>query len=261
MYSQLRPLIVMSILGALCAGLLADDEAFEVLSIKPAKMEIGGYSERPRRSGSRLTWNTSPQQLIIYAFSREAFLIEGLDRVPMNQLYQIQAITVGSPTDDQLRKAFQSVLHNRFGLLSHWATKETSGYDLVVAKGGATLDRWSPDSPPVVAIGKTVAEGVLANYSTREDPKNLVGHRVTMSELAARLSAEMKQPVFDKTGLAGWFNVRISWHQDDDRPFADADPGILGGALRKQLGLQLVKTRAAVQYLVVDKIASSSTEN
>jgi uncharacterized protein (TIGR03435 family) len=71
-------------------------------------------------------------------------------------------------------------------------------------------------------------------------PGHNTGHAVTMSMIAALLEGAVGRNVFDRTGLAGKFDVDLQW-----------TPSIFT-AVREQLGLKLEWTRGPVDILVID---------
>jgi len=68
-----------------------------------------------------------------------------------------------------------------------------------------------------------------------------------LSSLVSFLEGELKIPIVDATGLAGPFNVTLTWEPAEDSTDS------LKKAVLDQLGLELVPARQAVQMLVVEK--------
>jgi uncharacterized protein (TIGR03435 family) len=80
-----------------------------------------------------------------------------------------------------------------------------------------------------------------------------------MSMIAALLEGPVSRTVFDRTGLAGKFDMDLRWTPDQPRwPGApELSPGDLNGpsiftAVREQLGLKLESTKGPVDVLVID---------
>jgi bla regulator protein blaR1 len=89
-------------------------------------------------------------------------------------------------------------------------------------------------------------------------------------------AGEIDRPVVDQTGLKGTFDFLLEYKRSNNNRFPapvsqapDAPPGAatpsdeFGGApfveaLRKQLGLKLVRTRAPVRTLVIDHVGRPS---
>jgi uncharacterized protein (TIGR03435 family) len=78
-----------------------------------------------------------------------------------------------------------------------------------------------------------------------------------LAEFAYRLSRELKRPVFDKTGIAGAFDLKLHYSPDPDAGTAPS----LFIAVQETLGLKLESVKEAVEILVVDHIEKRATEN
>jgi uncharacterized protein (TIGR03435 family) len=96
--------------------------------------------------------------------------------------------------------------------------------------------------------------------------------RMSMAELAAILETTIDQPVVDKTGLSGVYQFRIELAHDATAVSAllalgrtttpSGDPLIVPGPdMVKPLGLKLERRRIPIEVVVLDKIASTPTEN
>ena len=72
-----------------------------------------------------------------------------------------------------------------------------------------------------------------------------------MDALAERIARSTDFPVINQTGLAGVFNLQLTWTPDGDKPKPDGPPS-LPTALREQLGLQLNSKRVPIEVLVID---------
>jgi len=77
---------------------------------------------------------------------------------------------------------------------------------------------------------------------------------VEMAALVVDLSAYLRQPVIDSTGLKGDWDIDLSWLRDGESPSVAPDiPADIFTAVREQLGLELRKSRASLPVLVVDQ--------
>ena len=86
---------------------------------------------------------------------------------------------------------------------------------------------------------------------------------MTMATLAAQLrQAVGGAEVIDKTGLAGYYAVKIEYSPVGATGANAAPPDLptIFTALPEQLGLKLEPTRAQVEFLVIDRI-ERPTEN
>jgi uncharacterized protein (TIGR03435 family) len=151
------------------------------------------------------------------------------------------------------RKMVQALLAGRFGLVTHFDTKELPIYALVAAKGGPKLGVIQSD-------GTTVNSG---NGRIEVQGSNSV------ALLAEELEKIVGRVVVDRTGIEGRYNLTLKWVPDDGavpRPIAP-DHGTPGAdsfgpsiftALQEQLGLKLMPQKGLVQVLVIDHVEMPS---
>ena len=156
----------------------------------------------------------------------------------------------GPITKDQLQQMLQSLLADRFQLKIHRETKEAPVYDLVVAKNGPKLKEVSSD-----ADGPT--GGLIGNSSGM----HLTQSKGTMEQLARWLTGNgAGRPVFDKTGLTGYYAYTLDWVRADRLPDPDSNIASIFSAVQEQLGLKLESAKALVEMLIVDH-AEKPSEN
>lgn len=73
----------------------------------------------------------------------------------------------------------------------------------------------------------------------------------TIADLARNLQNFFDQPIFDRTGLTGNYDISLRWPRtNDDAARSDA----IRSALLQQLGLELVPGREQMEMLVVEKV-------
>jgi uncharacterized protein (TIGR03435 family) len=82
-----------------------------------------------------------------------------------------------------------------------------------------------------------------------------MGGDATTEEFAARLSRGVGDPVIDRTGVAGKFHFYLWWGDDPD-----TDPDIFE-AVREQLGLELKGGKSEVEFLVIDRVSRTPSDN
>jgi uncharacterized protein (TIGR03435 family) len=151
------------------------------------------------------------------------------------------------------RKMVEALLADRFGLVTHFETKELPIYTLVTEKGG-------PKFGVIQSSGTTVNSG---NGHIEVQGSNSV------ALLAEELAKIVGREIVDKTGVEGRYNLRLKWTPDDGAgPRQGATEGgitapDLSGpsiftALKEQLGLKLMPQKGPVQVLVVDHVEMPS---
>jgi uncharacterized protein (TIGR03435 family) len=169
------------------------------------------------------------------------------------EIYDIEAVADTSPTDDQLRLMFQSLLRERFKLKIHNESRNMQGYELLVAKNGPKLDP-ARDNSHIEFDGRDAPEGA-GSYATRSGPR-LLGRRSSMGQLADALARNLRLPVMDRTGLSGVYDFNVAFSREEAVPDANAadvaPPPLLPIALREQLGLRLQPAKVPVTMLIID---------
>jgi uncharacterized protein (TIGR03435 family) len=177
----------------------------------------------------------------------------------------------------------RSLLTERFKLAIHVATEERPIYALVTARADKKLgERMHQSDVDCNAYLAAAARGVPPSApppgarpgppcSLRGNtPGRMAGNSISMGQLASVLSSSGDRPVFDRTGLAGNFDVDLEWTpalstQGPPAPGGASvpsagDPPPLFTALEDQLGLKLEATRGPVEILVVDHVEHPTSD-
>lgn len=136
-------LFVWMALGAV--GQTSPRPAFEAATIKPTAADPAlneSMQNTPARFSAR---SISVKALIIYAYRVLDMQVSGESGWLATEKFDIEAKKPegsgggGIMRDDQLSLMLQSLLADRFGLVSHREKKELPVYSLVVSKGGPRL--------------------------------------------------------------------------------------------------------------------------
>lgn len=152
----------------------------------------------------------------------------------------------------QLQPLLRGLLAERFKLAVHHESKETSGFSLLVAKGGPKF--------PEAAKPR--------DYFTVR-PGLIQCSRVSTAELASAFARMLGRPVVDNTGLTAAYEVKLEWTPDtptappsaDSRNDSPEPPLSLLSAISEQLGLRLRTARIPVDVVIVDHVERAPTEN
>ena len=130
--------------------------AFEVASVRVLQ---GGPPDSfflgLRRSGGRISWTTNLGLLLRYAYNLPDWRIVRTDKD--QSFYAIDATMDTSATEDQVRLMLQTLLADRFKLVSHREAREVQGYALALAKNGPKIKSSLPGElhpMPEYAAGK-----------------------------------------------------------------------------------------------------------
>ena len=151
----------------------------------------------------------------------------------------------------------QGLLTDRFHLAFHRTQKELSVFEILTAKPGPKLAKYSGDPNGKGTFGFH-ALGFMEV------------HDATMADFGGWMQRYIvDRPVVDHTGVVGRFTFNLTWKPDEFQftPIARALPvdhandelPDLYTALEQQLGLKLKSTKAPVEVFSVDHLDKPST--
>jgi uncharacterized protein (TIGR03435 family) len=174
--------------------------------------------------------------------------IAGPDWIKSKQfLYDVVAKGTPGASREELQAMMQTLLAERFKLVTHREQREMSYFALVPAKNG-------PKMKPVTAV----PDGFRGtNYGGR------INNILQMPGLAYLLSRfETERPIIDRTGLSGMYDVKLEWALSRQAQSADTATGpSLFTAVNEQLGLRLEARKGSVEIVVVDRADKVPAEN
>jgi uncharacterized protein (TIGR03435 family) len=129
--------------------------------------------------------------------------------------------------------ALQREVERKFGLV---VTRQMREMDVLLLKVRL------PNAPGLQpAGGQTALKIENGRYEVKRQPLSLLANILEISYFNI--------PVVDRTGLAGLFDVALTWDSSTPTPNLDA----LKESLLTQLGLELVPSREPIEMLVVEK--------
>jgi uncharacterized protein (TIGR03435 family) len=179
--------------------------------------------------------NRSLENIIREVYGFQTFQVSGTSEWMRNERWDIVAKADGDPSFDQILDMMKELLAERFKLVSHVEPREMPMYALVAAKADRGLGpqlKLSAASCPTLCRTNMTTGRIVA-----------VGR--TMSDLARNLSVVAGRAVQDKSGIAGTFDVELSWNDAEQGPS-------LFTAVQEQLGLKLEPQRGLVDVFVID---------
>src|SRR6185295_18722613 len=171
-------------------------------------------------------------RLLTWAFNHEACTLEkglvtGEPEWTRTDLYDFQAtMPAGTPAYSfqqlqegkapKLQEMLQTMLEDRFKLQFHREKKEVAAYDLVVAKPGRMTPSKDQTPPPNPYGEGGALTGRLIGTDGAPAPGLMLlgtdlfqGTSITVTALAGGWSARAARPVIDKTGLIGFFDIKV----------------------------------------------------
>ena len=221
---------------------------FEVASVKPAPPEAdpntGGWSIP---SVGRFTaTHVSLALLIQLAYDVDDSQIANKPGWLETNLYDVAAEPEEGIhlTRDELRPRLQDLLQQRFHLAAHAEMRSSSGYALVVAKGGPHLTPTKGDH--------------FAGFRINVSPGQMRGANWSIPQLAKYLTFAAGFPVVDQTGITGSYDIDFRYN-----PKPDANSGLpsLDVALKQAAGLLLKPQRVPVETILIDSVDKVPTAN
>jgi uncharacterized protein (TIGR03435 family) len=234
---------------------------FEVATVRPNTSGESGASIGARPGGRLNGTNQTARNLIRSAFNLQPFqMIGGPDWLDADR-FDIVAKAADADLDVKGMMAIegfmlrlQSLLEERFKLVTHWETRELPVYALVVAvdgKLGPALKVHAGDcdrarlggTPPTSKCGTRI------NVTPTGAQVSAVG--IPMLTFARNLAGSTGRNVVDKTGLTGGYDFELTFIPDQT---ADTTGPSLFTAMQEQLGLKLESQRAPVEVLVIDRL-------
>jgi uncharacterized protein (TIGR03435 family) len=157
----------------------------------------------------------------------------------------------------QIPKMFQALLAERFKLRAHNETRILPGFALIVGKRGPKMKTAEGERDLRRSAG---AQGLR------------IKGKGTMAQLADVITDCLDRTVIDMTGLAGMFEVDLNWAREEgpkmpltvtpgqrEASAAPSGPSIF--TVLQELGLKLEPRKTPVDFLVIDHIEPSPTEN
>jgi uncharacterized protein (TIGR03435 family) len=249
-----------------------------VISIKPDNGADHGMRFFFTPDG--ISFNNIPVQMILrQAFNLQDDLIFGAPDWVKSDRYDVEAKVDGADVAalktipyDQRGVMLQSLLADRFKMVTHTETRTLPVYELHIAKSGLKLHQATPgDTYP---HGIKAPDGSAARSGMMMMGRgNFTGQAVSLTVLIKQLSQQLHRTIVDKTGLTGNYDFNLRWSPEQDLgggppgsegsphetppPPTDSGPTIFT-ALEEQLGLKLESTKGTVTTLVIDHIEKPS---
>jgi len=254
--------------------------AFEVASVKPNKSGTTQANIGMPPNGVNFV-NLPLRGIIQLAFgiNQPSKLVDVPDWA-VTERYDITARAAGPITLDERRLMLQALLADRLKLVARLEKREVSILALMLARNDGKLGKNLVEStgcvPPGSAAAKEAAEkNAPAGHETRVcGPKTggvgrviLVG--TPIQQFTSLLALMLQRTVVDKTGLAGRYDIDLTYTPDQpipagiNIPGAAADPNgpSIYTAIREQLGLKLEAQRDQEEVLVIEHLERQPSEN
>ncbi|MDE3194746.1 MAG: TIGR03435 family protein [Acidobacteriota bacterium] len=236
-----------------CAATLAAQPAFDVVSVKPEPWAGTGSVGVQVRGDTLRAEHCTLYDLAAYAWNVRDDRVSGgpawatHGKLAESDLYQVIAKVDADPPppESQFRIMLRGVLEDRFRLKVRDADRDAPVYYLVVAKGGPKLKAGTPEEKSWVFVDSRIEGG----KSTR-----ITATRATLEQVIHHFEYSAGRPIFDKTGLTGFYDFEITW--SSQALTADGAENSHGttifSALESQLGLKLEAAKAPLPVIMIE---------
>jgi uncharacterized protein (TIGR03435 family) len=237
------------------AGLSAQSPArleFEVATIKPAVAGVmAGCSGGP---GSKDPTHIVCRQVSVGSLISRAFDVSYVRVVGPNWMgdsqFEVTANVPDGSNREQVLEMWRNLLADRFGLAAHREMRETTYYDLVVAKGG----------PKLLAVGQEEDRRNL-HVPFPAGTRNANNPKSTLDNFLPNIEFNVKKPVHNATGLTGEYHIVIHFTDDSATMLGPDSFPPMPQALEQQLGLHLEPKKGPIEMVVVDHLNREPTGN
>jgi uncharacterized protein (TIGR03435 family) len=264
--------ICAAAVASLALGLVAYAQAptFEVASIKRNASGSSNSSSRALPGGRITMTNRTLRDMVREVYRLQGFQITGGPDWIGTDRWDIVAKADGEQTFERLVPMMQNLFADRFKLVIHREQREQPIFALVFARTDHQLGaQIHPSSVDCDAMAKTAAaRGDTSPRAANGRPLcginmtngKLMTSATTLAELTRLLSGTAGRSIVDKTGLAGRFDIDLSWTPEQSAGGGDPVPPASDGAslftaMQEQLGLKLEPQRGPVDMLVIDSAA------
>lgn len=230
----------------------AQSSQYDVVSVRPHD-PADGISSFRGTSTSISFRNVSLNNLIANAYDVKIWLVSGLSGWATSTHWDVEAKMTEPPAHPLTRAEntalLKSVLQQRFGLVVHEEKRVLPVLEMTVMPNAAHLKPTPLGPPNDDGTPARPKGGYRAGQGTLEGTIN-------MASLVGTLSYQFEKTVVDKTGLTGFYDVKLRWTDGmstTDNGTGDTPPALME-ALQQQLGLKLTPTKAELPTIVVDSV-------
>jgi len=221
---------------------------FEVASVKPNVSADRSITFRPDPADGFFRTNNPLDSLIRYAYDLQDFRVIGAPEWTRTDRFDIAAKALRPISEPEKRLMVRALLADRFRMKSHFEMREHTVYLMTPARPDKRLGPGLKSRPECEGAATPCQSGGTG----RQD--GIVLRAVTLKQLAeGMMSAVRRELVLDETGIAGVFDVEMSFRPETSTDPADARPAFVT-AMQEQLGLKLEPTRRQIEVLVIDSI-------
>jgi uncharacterized protein (TIGR03435 family) len=171
----------------------------------------------------------------------------------------------------RMRSMLQALLEDRFKLKIRREPKEQPVYALVIGKGGPKLEKSKFQEQDCGDTGPKWLSNPACHFLDGDQDRGLHGASVTIVQVVEYAQNFTDRPLFDKTGLTGFYDIQTEgWapmsvqpaspngvSQSGDASINNPDRPTLFNMFEK-LGLHMESERAVIDLFVIDHVEPPS---
>jgi uncharacterized protein (TIGR03435 family) len=256
--------------------------AFEVATVKPSGSSDNRIAIMGEPGGRFRVTNATLKMVMAVAYRVRDFQILGGPAWAGTDRWNIEGkaeegsipqttIPLDPTVPNPLMLMVQSLLEDRFQLNLHRESKELPVYELFIVKGGSKM-QLSADQSPIGPSERATPPAVPKQGSPmprgmmRMGPGRVEANGVPIANFIQILSQQLGRPVIDKTGLKGFYDIKLEWTPELGEAFVrpggteptppppDTSGPSIFTAIQEQLGLRLESGKGPVEVLVIDSV-------
>ena len=245
---------------------------FELASVRPQREPVNpanlrGAAPRAAPGGVFSATRANVISLLRFAYDLKPHQVVGGPDWVRRDMFQIDARAGFDASAGQIKQMVQSLLEDRFKLVTRWDERTMDYFAVVVARSDGRLGpylRALPDDCTAAAVAEARKQ-----FPARPDVGGgglLYFQCVTLSNALDALSPvammESAPPILDETKLPGKFVMELKASSVIpgvvSEPAADPSLAPFAVALEEQLGLKLQSRRGPVKVLTIDSVQQPS---
>jgi len=268
--------VVAATVAASLVTLGAQDEGFEVASVKHNTSGDTDGMLRQLPGGRMVATNMPARQIVLFAYNIAGYQLIGAPSWLRTERYDMAAKMDGNPAIELVRGdnggnpmqlALRALLEDRFKLKTHRETREMDIYALVMARPGGGP---GPNLKPTVQDCAAAASaqrgqappppGSNAPFcGVQGGPGRIRLGGLPSSAFVQAFTGPSGRYVIDRTGLTGSWDFELTFAVQGraagpDAAAADPNTSDFFTALQEQLGMKLEPTKGPVEVLVIDSV-------
>jgi uncharacterized protein (TIGR03435 family) len=262
-----RAIVAAAGLVLIAAGVDAQTPRFEAASVK---RNTSGSENGARNlgAGGRLVFtNMTLDRVIAAAYEIEQHQLLSAPRWTSTERFDIIATAGTAAPLPQLYAMLRTLLAERFRLTVHTEERVVPSYVLSRARADGRLgSALKPATANCGPTGRGSGPAPSAGCSAWMGPGTVGFAGQPIANLARALGMMLQQPVVDRTGLEGGYDIDLKFSSENlpgiptgppGGPGAAVDPNTptIFAALQEQLGLRLEAQRAPIQVVIVDSVS------